>query len=144
MSAEDTMAAERIIELRFAAAAENLRVMRAAVEHAARLVGCSESIAKEVVIAVNEACMNIIQHGYRWDRKGEIVLEILNNSGTLTVLLRDDAEAVVAERIRPRALDDVRPGGLGTHFIRTLMDEFEVTPGDEGRGNVWRLSKIIC
>ena len=44
----------------------------------------------------------------------------------------------------PAGLDDVRPGGLGTHFINEIMDEvrFLVPPG--GRGNRLEMVKRIA
>ena len=35
-------------------------------------------LSKKLVIAVNEACMNIIQHAYKGDESGEIIFEMLN------------------------------------------------------------------
>ena len=34
--------------------------------------------------------------------------------------------------ILPRPLNKVRPGGLGTHFIREIMDRVEYVQGDHG------------
>ena len=33
--------------------------------------------------------------------------------------------------IKPRDLSDVRPGGLGVHFIREIMDQVVYDPGGE-------------
>ena len=45
--------------------------------------------------------------------------------------------------MRPRDLDDIRPGGLGTHFIREVMDRVAfLTPAD-GRGNLLELIKYF-
>ena len=48
-----------------------------------------------------------------------------------------------ASKVKPRDLDDVRPGGLGTHFIRQVMDEcgFVTLPSSEG--NLFRMCKRI-
>ena len=132
-----------LFELRFGADPANLKMVRCVVEAAANQAGCLEAESKHIVIAVNEACMNIIQHGYNGDTTGEIKLEFLNNNGVLEFHLRDDAPTAVTEDIQPRKLDDLRPGGLGTHFIREIMDEFSHTPGPNGCGNLWRLVKAI-
>jgi anti-sigma regulatory factor (Ser/Thr protein kinase) len=41
----------------------------------------------------------------------------------LQFTLEDDGEQVDLDTIRPRELDDVRPGGLGIHLIREVMGE---------------------
>lgn len=131
------------LALRFAAIPANLKMVRCVVEAAACQAGCGEAVCNHVVIAVNEACMNIIQHGYGADPAGEIDLEFRNNDGVLEFILHDEAPTAVIEEVQPRDLDDLRPGGLGTHFIREIMDEFSHVPGSDGTGNHWRLTKTI-
>ena len=47
-------------------------------------------------------------------------------------------------RVKPRSLDEPRPGGIGTHLIRTVMDqaEFVRTAGEQRLSNflLWQLS----
>jgi sigma-B regulation protein RsbU (phosphoserine phosphatase) len=45
--------------------------------------------------------------------------------------------------IHPRPLDELRPGGLGTHFIRTVMDEVAFLPPPAGAGNLLQMTKRI-
>ena len=44
-------------------------------------------------------------------------------SGLLTLELFDKGKAVVPENIKPRKLDDIKVGGLGTFFIGQIMDQ---------------------
>ena len=48
------------------------------------------------------------------------------------------------EKVKPRDLSDVRPGGLGTHFIREVMDEVVFLVSPEGCGNLLKLVKRIA
>ena len=48
---------------------------------------------------------------------------IIYNHKKLTIELFDMGEPVIPENIKPRNLDDVRVGGLGTFFIGQIMDE---------------------
>ena len=57
--------------------------------------------------------------------------------------LVDSAPRVDPARVRPRDLDDVRPGGLGTHFIQTVMDEAEFLEPPSGVGNLLRMVRRI-
>lgn len=42
---------------------------------------------------------------------------------------------------RARDLDEIRPGGLGVHFIRESMDEVHYLPTPDNRGNLLSLKK---
>lgn len=137
------MKAERMFQLRFPARPDRLGPVRALVKRAAESSGCAEPLCDQLVIAVNEACMNVIQHAYRGPCSDEIALEILNNGAQLIFRLEDHAEPIDLGCVRPRALDDLRPGGLGVHFIREIMDECEMGHLEQGRGNYLEMRKNI-
>jgi len=135
-------AGEMLLDLTFTSKPDRLKLVREVVRAAAEMGGCSEGCAEDMVIAVNEACMNVIQHGYR-GRDGEINLRVWKDSGVMVFRLRDHADPVDMSVIKPRALDELRPGGLGTHFIRTLMDETVFLPPPDGAGNLLQMTKQI-
>jgi len=125
----------RLIECRFPARPDRLKLLRRLVYDAAETAGAGAEKAEKAVIAVNEACMNIIQHAYNNDPDGEIILEIINNGDTLVFQLTDFAAPADINTIKPRALDDIRPGGLGTHFMNEVMDSVEYSVNEELQGN---------
>lgn len=127
----------------FAADAERLKDIRAAVREATRRCGFADEAAGDIVLVVDEACQNIIRHAYGTAPAGDIVLEIRRSAGALIVTLRDFAAPVDPATIRPRPLDDLRPGGLGTHFIYAIMDEVTFGRPPDGRGNLLRMTKRI-
>jgi len=137
------LAGDRILELRVTARPKRLRVVRAAVEQAARLVGCSGRVAGDIVIAVDEACQNVIRHAYRGDPDGEIVLDIRSDGECIGIDLIDFAAPVDVASVRPRPIDELRPGGLGTHFIRECMDEVFFGAPPCGAGNRLRMIRRI-
>ena len=53
-----------------------------------------------------------------------LALEVHPFADRLEFVLEDWGPKVREDLIRPRHLDDVRPGGLGTFFIASFMDEF--------------------
>jgi sigma-B regulation protein RsbU (phosphoserine phosphatase) len=132
-----------LLKHRFPARAEELRSVREAVRREALGQGCAPECAGDIVMAVDEACQNIIRHAYAGRGDGEIVLEIGRAGEDLVVSLRDFAPPVDPARVRPRALDDLRPGGLGTHLIRELMDRADFAPTPPGGGKLFRMSKRI-
>jgi anti-sigma regulatory factor (Ser/Thr protein kinase) len=134
---------EQIFALHFRAHAERLGPVRALVKRAAQSFGCDESLCDKLVIAVNEACMNVIQHAYRGTDAGEIALEIRSNGTQVIFRLEDEADPIDLESVRPRDLADLRPGGLGVHFIREIMDTCEMGHLERRRGNFLEMRKNI-
>ena len=130
-----------LLELSFPAAPDRLKVIRPALHAAALMCGFSELDARDIVLAVDEACQNIIVHAYPAADPGpganiapqnDIAITVLRRRDGILVRLRDTATPVDPSRIRPRDLDRVRPGGLGTHFIRQIMDRVDYLPGAAG------------
>ena len=135
---------ERLFEFRFPAKPERLTLVRALVKKAAEVAGCTNGLSDKLVIALNEACMNVIQHAYKGNDSGEIILEILNNETDIIFRLMDFAAPVDLNSIKPRDLEDIRPGGLGVHFIREIMDNYEMGHLEQGKGNYLEMRKKIA
>ena len=137
------MSMEKLFEIRFPAKANKLCLVRALVKEITESIGCDKDLSEKLVIAVNEACMNIIQHAYKGDESGEIFFEMLNNEKELYFRLVDYAHPIDLKSVKPRDLDDIRPGGLGTHFIREIMDECDIGHLNKGKGNYLNMKKKI-
>jgi anti-sigma regulatory factor (Ser/Thr protein kinase) len=129
------------LELRFPARPDELRGMRDALRERLRAWQLDEECASDVVMAVDEACQNVIRHAYRGAPDGFIELEVRCAGDELRIALRDYAPTVDPSRIRPRSLDELRPGGLGTHLIRSTMDHTEFGTPPSGPGNLLRMVK---
>jgi sigma-B regulation protein RsbU (phosphoserine phosphatase) len=132
------------LELRFPARPDELRRMRDALRERLRAWQLDEACASDVVMAVDEACQNVIRHAYAGDPGGMIELAVERAGGELRIALRDFAPPVDPARIRPRPLDELRPGGLGTHLIRSAMDHTELGRPPSGPGNLLRMVKKIA
>ncbi len=139
----DGMPLELLLEQNFAARLEVLKTIRASVLAAARSCGFDESVARDIVLAVDEACKNVIVHAYHGVDAGDIALAIFRCEDGIVLHLRDYAALVDPARVTPRDLADVRPGQLGTHFIRTIMDSADLEPAPDGQGNLLRLAKRL-
>ena len=144
MSAGNAMTSgSPLLELRFAADPRRLKMVREQVQQAVSQLTCPKKLVSDLIIAVNEACMNIMEHAYKGDRSGEIVLEMNDNGGEIEVILTDFADPVDPATIEPRDLDELRPGGLGTYFIQEIMDACDYGRLEDARGNVLRMTKRI-
>ncbi len=119
-----------VLKLNLLSDPKTLCVVRATVGEMALTVGLSEAEARSLVLAVDEALTNIIRHAYRgsFDRPIEVFFfrgqerdgETLKDA--LEIRIRDQGAPVDPDKLRGRALDEIRPGGLGLHFIRQTAD----------------------
>ena len=127
----------------YAARTESLAEIRTVVHAATLSAGGSETCADETVLAVNEACMNILQHGYHFAAGQRFRIEIAKEGRVLEILLCDNGEEATEDKLKPRALDDVRPGGLGVHFIRELTDTIAYLPPTDAWRNRLQITKLL-
>ncbi len=130
--------------MRFEARADNLQRVRDLVRVTAVRKGYSSDTVDCVVLAVDEACSNIIKHGYGARKTGDIIVEVLYIQDELIFRLTDFADPVDKAKLRSRDLDDVRPGGLGIHLIKKVMDSFEYLDAPQGVGNILELRKKVA
>ncbi|MBI4553999.1 MAG: ATP-binding protein [Candidatus Latescibacteria bacterium] len=100
-----------------------LSVIRRIVEACARDLRFVDEDTRRLVLAVDEACSNVIKYAYDGDVTQSIIVEFTCIGDRLTITIRDFGKKPDVEKIAPRDLADIRPGGLGTHFIRSIMDE---------------------
>lgn len=126
----------------FPAEASSLQTLRDALRSILREHRIPEVRSRDIVLAVNEACMNIIQHGYG-DETGTVRIEIEKLGDVWCFRLIDTAPLVDTENMQSRDLNDIRPGGLGMHFIREIMDDIKMSHPEGGQGNILEMTKRI-
>ncbi len=122
---------------------DRLKLVRNAVRETANFCGCNVEDCRDIVIAVDEACQNIIRHAYGGAPDGEIAIEICRQDNNLIILLRDFADAIDVSLVKPRDLEDLKPGGLGTHLMREVMDDVQFMPPPSGGGNLLKMIKRL-
>lgn len=130
-----------LIELRFPARADRMVMVRDSVRSATRFCGFDEPDTRDIVLAVGEACQNVILHAYAGREAGTIVLELLRGTEEMILRVTDFGTAIDPAKIEPRDLDELKPGGLGIYFIRELMDTADFGPSPDGSGNVLQMTK---
>lgn len=134
---------ERVVQIRVDSRPETLRLVRAVVGEAAALCGCSEHCVRDIVIAVDEACQNVIRHAYGGKPDGEILIDIRRDGDRIAFNIIDFAEPVDVSKVKPRSLEELRPGGLGIHFISQCMDDARFRAPPDGAGNrLWMVKRI--
>ena len=85
-----------------------------------------DDLQYQIILASGEATMNIVQHAYRGgDASKKIKVDLDLTDQTLTLNFFDEGIKVDPLKIKPRKLEDIRPGGLGTHFIKMVIDNVQ-------------------
>ncbi len=138
-----------LLALKFQSNPSILCVVRAALGQLTEVLGLSPEGGRAVVLAVDEALTNVIRHAYsgQTDRPIEVffrrseVREEVASREALEIVLEDYGVPVKVEELQGRALEDVRPGGLGLHFMREIMDK--VTFHHENGKNSLHLVKFL-
>ncbi|MDE1902628.1 MAG: ATP-binding protein [Alphaproteobacteria bacterium] len=87
----------------------------------------SESVAFRINLALEELLTNTIKYGYADQGAHEIAIELQRSSNGVTVEIVDDGKPFDLTQVPTPDLDapiEQRAiGGLGIHFVRTMMDE---------------------
>lgn len=134
-------------EIVFASDLANLSTALDFVRAQCRLAGASDDETFACELATDEACTNIIEHAYQGRKDGEIRLACLWADEVFIVRLRDHGRPFDPTRVaappRVERLEDAEIGGLGLHFMRSLMDEirFEFDPAG---GNTLTMVKRLA
>jgi serine/threonine-protein kinase RsbW len=113
--------------LQISGSLEAVALARHFVHQAALEAGFDERAAHHCVLAADEACTNVIEHGYGVDGSGQVidiwcrkegdtfVITVLDDSPIFNPLTTPDPNPTVS-------LNEREPGGWGIFFIKKLMD----------------------
>ena len=87
----------------------------------------------ELVLAIAEAAQNIVKHAYKDypDTQDRMAVRISCTDKELEISFFDKGKPVEKSKVKHRAIDDVKPGGLGTFFIQEIMDSIKFKEGDK-------------
>jgi serine/threonine-protein kinase RsbW len=106
---------------------ESLAEIADFVKEAATEAGLSSFDIYAVETAVDEACSNIIEHGYQGEGIGDIEVSVEITEKGLTIILHDNGRPFDPEAVPDPDLDapleERESHGLGLYFMRELMDE---------------------
>lgn len=132
-----------LLDYRFPAQPGELLRMRRALMAALARAGVDADTRQALVLAVDEACSNVIRHGHGGSSQALMRLMLRKEGDELIFELLDQAPVADANQLRPRDLSECRPGGLGLNIIDSLMDRWSLTPRADGRGNRLEMVKRI-
>ena len=122
----DEIASENCFELRVPATAEHLPIVRQALRGFLEADGVPQERIEDVLLAVTEACANVVRHAYREDdSEGNVDLIAGVGDGAVTVTVVDRGLGF-APRVDSPGL------GLGLPVMAALATRLEISTGDEG------------
>ena len=142
--------AELLLRLQLESNPEALCLVRAAVQSANEVMHFRESESRAIVRSVDEALANVVRHAYAgkpglpievtcrrlWDDSDPPSLR------GLEIVLEDSGAEADPKKLRGRSLEEVKPGGLGLHFIKASMDVVEFSR--KNGKNLLRMVKYLA
>lgn len=106
---------------------ENLSEVREFVKSAALEVGFSPDTIENIVLAVDEACTNIIKHAYKYYPDGKIKIKLQSAGNKFMIELIDYGTSFEPEKVPEPDIQKYyqqhKVGGLGMYLMKTLMDD---------------------
>ncbi len=118
----------RLLAHDFLAQPQALSEMRHRLADVLAAAGAGSEDRQTLVLALDEAASNIIRHAYGGPCERPIRLEVWQDGSELRFELLDEAPCTDPDRVRPRSLDECRPGGLGVNIIDATMDSWTLAP----------------
>lgn len=123
---------------------ENLEKIAAFVRQNAQQAGFGDTAMYAIETAVDEACSNIIEHGYGGEGRGEIQCNCKADESGITITLIDQGKKFNPSDADMPKLDvplkERRAHGLGLYFLHQMMDEI-LFEHKEGQGNILTMTK---
>jgi len=106
---------------------DNLALIREFTKSAAEESGFPDETTGKIVLAVDEACTNIIKHAYKYSSNGDINIRIKFEKPKFTISITDEGNHFDPNKIPEPDLREYyrqkRIGGLGMFLMKKLMDE---------------------
>ena len=122
---------------------ENLRRVRALMTDILSISQISEQDSQMITLAIDEACSNIIKHGYKNNYNQKIDITVDLKTELLTITIIDEGIKFNIHSIEPRDVSKIRPGGLGIHIIKQVMDSVEYRQTSDGLNKVTLIKKLL-
>ena len=129
----------------FVVHSSNLKEVRMFSRNVFEKINLPQEQKDELVLAIAEAAQNIVKHGYKGveETTDTMQIKISLKDEDLEIGFFDKGKPVVPENIQHRKLDDIKPGGLGTFFIKQIMDVAVFKKDQKGWVNHLILTKKI-
>ena len=137
---------EKTVHLHINSQTEKLILVRDFISGAARDAGFDEETASKIMLAVDEACTNIIKHAYEFKPSNDIDIEVTSSEKKFEIIIKHSGKSFDPHAVKSPDMKEYlrkyQRGGLGIHLIRSLMDEVNYSTLANGKSEV-RLIKFL-
>ena len=119
---------------------DNLSQVRDFTKSAAEKVGFSQDAIGKIILAVDEACSNVIKHAYKYSIDGEISVSLNFKKPKLVISITDEGTHFDPDLIPEPDIKEYhkqkKVGGLGMFLMKKLMDEVKYKNLSDNRNQV--------
>ncbi len=129
--------------IRIKSAPENLIDIRHTLSKALAQTCLSKEECGSIILAVDEACSNIIRHSYKNDHTQSIAVSIEFDNCCLTITVKDKGIEFDPTAAAKRDITEIKPGGLGIYIIHQVMDKVEYTRTPDGYNRLKITKKLL-
>lgn len=123
-------------QITLAAELQSLALFRDFVAGICRQHGVPDDASHDLQLSVDEACTNVIQHGYKGMNPGSIILELEAAPEEITLHITDFGHAFEPSSAPApdvsAPLEERPEGGFGLFFIYSTMDSVDYRTGAPG------------
>jgi serine/threonine-protein kinase RsbW len=123
------------VELNLANQVSELEKLTGALEEVSERWGIPPKVLMHLNLALEELFTNVVFYGHQDEGQHDIHIEIGRNDHVLSVVVSDDApefnpfEHEDDSRV-DKPLEERKIGGLGIHFVKTVMDSVDYARRD--------------
>jgi serine phosphatase RsbU (regulator of sigma subunit)/anti-sigma regulatory factor (Ser/Thr protein kinase)/transposase-like protein len=134
----------RRFQLRVPAEDRHLAEIRDFIQEVGEKIQIPGKILANTKLAVDEACTNVVKHGYK-GRTGYLEVVVMGNQKEFSIEIQDQGESFDLRNVKSPDLkmyvETRKRGGLGVFLMNQLMDEVRYRGSPEG--NVLSMSKRL-
>lgn len=118
---------DKLFKIKIKAAPENLERIASFIEKNLLKLNIKKDILEEVLISIDEATSNIVQHSYRHIKQGYIRLVLTVKKDRILVSIFDKGRIFEPDKVPSpdfsKNLNERALGGLGVFLMKKFMDE---------------------
>ena len=123
----------------------HLCLIRGVTKRITKGMGFSEEESARTVLALDEACCNVIKYSYGKDSSGKIEVTFKILEEALEITIKDYGQYgkdYDIDKLQCFEGKKVEPGGYGVGIMKCVMDRIEYTPCIGGGNTLTMLKKI--
>lgn len=108
---------------------KELEAIRDYVRTKASESGLSELKVNNIILAVDEACSNLIHYSIKFDKNKQLRINIQSNGNKFIVTIQDKGKPFDPLSVKSPDMEkyfkEFKHGGLGIHIIKKIVDNIE-------------------